>query len=234
MADEDPDDSKLELPKLGFRRRKKDVAPEPEPAPAPPADEAPTEVIAAQPPAAARAPESERPTEVLAPVEEPDDDAGAIDLFEDEQDEQGEQDDEPAPVKERRERTPVHIDARAAAVLTGLIVGLVGVALTYGFQEGCAAVKGTGSCGGIGLVLLVVVLIAMLFAGSALFKTFGVPDAMSTSGLGVGIIAVVTVLFLLGLVDRWYAVVVIPVLGAIAYLLAWWASSSFGAAADAD
>ena len=68
---------------------------------------------------------------------------------------------EPAPSKPRKERTPLalpRINPRIAAALTGAVVGLVGVVLSFGASQGCEAVRGVGSCGGIGLFALLAVL----------------------------------------------------------------------------
>jgi hypothetical protein len=132
------------------------------------------------------------------------------------------------PPERKRSLGLTGVDGRVAAVATGLVVGLTGVAVTYLFQRGCEAVKGTGSCGTIGLLLLVAVLVAMILAGGALLRVFKQSDSLSTSFLAVGLVAVIAMLFLLPVIDRWYMVVVIPLVAAGSYLLSWWVTSSFG------
>ena len=63
----------------------------------------------------------------------------------------------PKPPRERKERTPMalpRINPRIAALVTGLVVGFVGVLLSFGASQGCESVRGVGSCGGIGLFAL--------------------------------------------------------------------------------
>ncbi|MCW2759267.1 MAG: hypothetical protein JWO46_3013 [Nocardioidaceae bacterium] len=236
MADtpeQDSDDSKLALPKMSLRRRKRDPAPvEEAPAEEPAADEAPTEVIAQQ----EAAPEPERP-DIFddapddAPDDEPaDDEDRPTEIFAAAPERPADHEPEPAAAPDvRRERAMPHVDPRAGAVFAGLVAGLVGVGLTYGFGRACEALRSSGSCGGVGVLLLIVVLVAMSFVGSALLRAFRIPDSLSTSFLGVGIVAVIVLLFLLGSIDRWYMVVVIPLIAAVGFLLSWWGTSKFGA-----
>ena len=79
----------------------------------------------------------------------------------------------------------------AAAIVTGLLVGVLTVGLTGASQRLCEVLQGTSSCGNPGFILLVAIMIAMVFLGSALLRAFRVPDPGSTSFLAVGLTALV-------------------------------------------
>lgn len=142
------------------------------------------------------------------------------------------------PAKKTRERKPRKelslpaLDGRVAAPITGLLVGLAGVALTFITQRGCEAVKGTGSCGGVGLFLLIAILALMVLLGAALLKAWSISDPTNSSFLAVGLVAVLAMLFFLPYIDRWFMVIVIPVLSALTYLLSWWVTHKFIEGAD--
>jgi hypothetical protein len=168
-------------------------------------------------------------TEVL-PVAEPEAVVGhpaQVDQVGEDESPHSDEGDQGTPWKRRRELTLPRVNAKVAALVTGALVGLVGVVLTFVTQKGCEAVKGTGSCGGIGLLLLIVILVAMVLLGAALLKAWKISDPTSSSFLAVGLVAVVAMLFFLSIIDRWYMVIVIPVLSALTYLLSWWVTATF-------
>ena len=135
--------------------------------------------------------------------------------------------DRPEPARVATRSGP-RLSGRVAAALTGAVVGLAGVLLTFAAMRGCEAVGGTSSCGGpAGFFLLVAIVAVMVLLGSALLKAFAVADAGSTSFLAVGIVAVVTMLVLLDMVFSPWTALVLPVLGAAAYLLAHWVTTRF-------
>ena len=106
--------------------------------------------------------------------------------------------------------------------------GLVWVALSYVSQQGCEAVRGVGSCGGVvGLVALVAIVVMMVLLGGYLLRAWGLPDATSTSFLGVGLVAVVAMLFFLESIDSVWMFLVVPVLTAATFLLSWWVTETF-------
>ncbi len=241
MADEDRDQDgpSLELPSFGFgrKRRNREVepagpaadgtqplpetpteaspAPEavrpppPEPAPVPDAPAAPAlfvdETAPQVPPAPAPAPEpTPEPESAVAPAPTPADDS--------------------SPAR-RPFRLPA-IDDRAAAVVTGLVVGVLTVGLTWAALGLCDAVKGTSSCGNPGYLLLVAILIAMVLLGSVLLRAWGIPDATSISFLAVGLLAVFVLVFLVGALESWTMILVIPLVAAAAYALSHWVTTS--------
>ena len=117
---------------------------------------------------------------------------------------------------------------RAAAALTGVVVGVSGAAATWGAMAGCEAVRGVSTCGGPpGFLILVTILVLMILFGSALLRAMGVPGSGSTSFLAVGILAVVSMLVLLDAIFSAWMFLVVPLLAAAAYLVAHWVTTRF-------
>jgi hypothetical protein len=116
---------------------------------------------------------------------------------------------------------------RPAAVLTGLLVGALIVAATAGSLRLCTSIKGTSSCGGPGLFLLVAILIAAGLVGAALLRAAAVPQPGSTSFLAVGLLSVVTLLFLVGSIFSWWMVIVIPLVSVVTFLLSHWVTTTY-------
>jgi hypothetical protein len=124
--------------------------------------------------------------------------------------------------------------ASTAALLVGGLVGLLGCALTYLGLQGCELATGTGSCGGPGLLVLVVILVAMVVAGAFALRALRVPDAGNVSFLGVGIMTVIALVFLIDyLYDPWMFLVV-PVVSAVCYALARWITTLYAEDLDDD
>jgi hypothetical protein len=140
--------------------------------------------------------------------------------------------DEPEPrrraAKKRPERSLPTVPGRVAAVVTGLVVGGAGAGATYGALAACKAVRGVGTCGGSpGFFILVAILALMILLGSLLLKALKVSDPGSTSFLAVGVVTVVVMLTLLDVIYSPWMFVVVPVLSALAYLLAHWVTTRF-------
>ena len=250
MADEErrTDGPSLELPSLSFgrKRRKKAAQAAPEP-PAPPAPE--PEPAPSRTPKRPPAPELPEPTppplfadEVVAPAAEPEPEAAAPPPV-------------PAPVtpatpaasiahvastparsapkrpakqpRRRRGFTLPALGGALSAVVTGILVGVVTVGLTWASLRACEAVRGTSSCGGPGYLLLLGILIAMILLGAALLRAWGVPDPGSTSTLAVGLLAVLVMLFLVGVLFHWWMILVIPACSALTFAAAHWVASTF-------
>jgi hypothetical protein len=115
-----------------------------------------------------------------------------------------------------------------AAVLTGVVVGLVTVGLTWGSLKGCEVTRGTATCGGgPGLLLLVVIVVVAALLGAALLRAFRVNDPGSTSFLGVALLTVVALLFLIDVLSSGWMIVVIPLVAAGTYALAHWVTTAF-------
>jgi hypothetical protein len=136
---------------------------------------------------------------------------------------------EPEPVRRREPRRlpTVALAGLPAAAVTGVAVGALAVLLAWLAGAGCSAVRGTSSCGGaIGLPLLLAGLVLLAWVGTVLLRALGVADAGSTSVLAVGIMAVLVMVFLLGSLDEWWALVAVSLVTAIGYGAAWWVTSS--------
>lgn len=143
---------------------------------------------------------------------------------------------EPVRRREPRRLPTVALPGLPAAVVTGVAVGALAVLLAWLAGAGCSAVRGTSSCGGAaGLPLLLAGLVLLAWVGSLLLRALGVSDAGSTSVLAVGIMAVLVMVFLLGSLDEWWALVTVPLVAAVGYGASWWVTSSvIGGEADAE
>ena len=253
MADEDRNDGpSLELPSFSLRRRKRKKAPATDTE----ADPAPQQATAEPAPEPASAPEPEpastpapRPATEPEPEPEPEpsrqpepaatpataerpafvETSTAATAVAAEEDRAAA---EPA-TRETKPRRPLRVGLGAVpgAILTGVIVGLVTVGLTWGALEACEVVRGASSCGGTGLFVLLLILVAMIFLGAALLRLFGVADPGSTSFLAIGLLAVVALLFLVDLLFNWWMIIVIPCVTLLTYTLSSWVTTSF---ADSD
>lgn len=207
MSDGEPDQDagkdqpSLELPSLGWRRRRRTPAPAPEPEPA--AEPIPEPVAVGEP-----EPDVQRTLPLVADEPEP-----AVDRA-------------PEPPREpsRRVRGP---GVMPAVLLTGVVVGLGIVGLTWASLRGCESVQGTSSCGDVGYGLLIAILVAMVVVGALLLRLARVPEPGSTSFLAVGLTCVLALLFLVdSLLDR-PMVVVIPLVSAGTFALAHWVARTF-------
>ena len=119
------------------------------------------------------------------------------------------------------------LNPRLAAFLTGVIVGFAGVLLGFLAGRGCEIVRGVGSCGRIGVFALLVILAVQVLLGAALLKAWRFFDPISTSFLGVGVLAVFVMLFLLGALNSLWTLLFIPVLSGLTYTLSWWVTTAF-------
>ena len=137
----------------------------------------------------------------------------------------------PAPAKPRRRaprrapRSGPQLPVLLATALVGLVVGLGGALLTYGGLQGCELVRGTESCGGPGLLLLVAIVAVMVLTGGLLLAWLGVSDPRSTSFLGVGITCVVAMVALMETLFSAWMFVAVPVVAAASFLLAGWVTT---------
>jgi hypothetical protein len=113
-----------------------------------------------------------------------------------------------------------------AVVVTGLLVGLVVVGLTWASLRTCEAVRGTTSCGTAGYPMLGLVLVLAVLAGGTLLRLAQVPDPVSTSLLAVGCAAVIALVFLIDHLDQPAMVVVIPLVCAVTFAGAHWLTTA--------
>jgi len=117
--------------------------------------------------------------------------------------------------------------AQIGAAVTGVLVGLFGAGLTYASLQGCEAVRGTKSCGGPGVLLLVAILVLMVLLGGLLLTLFKVSDARSTSFLAVGVTTVVVLVTLMEELFSPWMFLIVPVISAASFSLARWVTTRF-------
>ena len=129
--------------------------------------------------------------------------------------------------REKRDFTVPAISAVQAAVAVGAVIGLLAVLLTFASLKLCELVRGTDSCGGPGLLLLVATLVILTYVGGWLLRGFGIDDPGSTSFLAVGLLSVLAMLFFLDVIYNWWMVIVIPLVAMGTYALSWWVTTRF-------
>lgn len=228
--DGSPKGPSLEPPSLFKRKKKQPKAPAPEPTPErtpeptpepTPAPEVHAEPVAPPPPAPPRSPAPAKREPAPAPAAVPPRPEPVVEqlapLAPDE------------PLDTPRE-LPVRepwLVGRPAAVLTGLLVGALVVALTAGSLRLCTSVKGTSSCGGPGFFLLVAILVVAVLVGAALLRGAHVPQPGSTSFLAVGLLSVVALLFLVDQLFEWWMVIAIPLVSVLTFVLSHWVTTAF-------
>jgi hypothetical protein len=245
MSDDDPGSSRpnLEPPRLFGRARRADDSSEPE-------DEEPTEL---ELPPEGGSDADDEPTAVEPfsdstwmfeplgedePQPEPDPEPppepvtsvlpaeAGTPLFADEVEEAA-----PPPRRERKDRraetTLPSGGGWVAAALTGVAIGLLLVGMTAGALKGCESVRGTSTCGGWGVPLLLIILVALIVLGGLILRLFHVPDPVTTSFLAVGMVAVIALLALLDVLLSPWMLVVIPAISLAMYLLAYWVTTAF-------
>jgi hypothetical protein len=200
MADKRTDGDKQE-PSLElpsfFGRRKKRRTAEPETVPAADPETAPAAEPVAPEPEVLPAPEP-------APEPEP----------------------EPEPKRKSARSGPV-LAPRVAAAVTGLVVGAAGTVLTYASLRGCELLRGTESCGGSGLLLLLAILVLMVLGGALLLKAFQLSDPRSTSFLGIGLTTVLVMVTVMENLFSAWMFVVVPAVCAVSYAVAHWVTTRF-------
>jgi hypothetical protein len=138
-----------------------------------------------------------------------------------------EQEDEDAEIAAQGDEPPL-LPLYPAAAVTGVVVGGALILLIWLSLRGCEAVRGTSSCsGGPGFLLLVATFVVCVLLGGALLKVFSISDPGSTSFLGVGLVAVMALLFLIDVLDHWSMLIVIPLISVGAYLASVWVTRTF-------
>jgi hypothetical protein len=132
----------------------------------------------------------------------------------------------PKQLRARKKREPLGV--WTSSIITGLLVGIALVAGSSVALDACANLRGTDSCGNIGLPLLLVILGLAVALGGALLRALArTTNATSTSFLAVAFVAVVVGLFLLDAVDGWAAVVIVPVLTILGYVGSHWVMTTY-------
>lgn len=119
-----------------------------------------------------------------------------------------------------------------AAVFTGAVCGALTVLLAWATSQGCAAVRGVGTCGSFGLFALIAILGIDVVVASALLRGLRVTDPTTTSLLGVGLVAVLAMLFFLNDTQSPAMVYVIPLLMALTFAGSWWITNAIAEHVD--
>jgi len=115
-------------------------------------------------------------------------------------------------------RLPLLSPMRAAAI-TGLVAGLVAVALGYLSYELFSATRGTTAGGFWGAIALVVVAFVTFAVGEVLLGGFGVDHGRFISAMSIMLVLVLILTFFLELAAGRAAWILIPVLGMIAFMV---------------
>jgi hypothetical protein len=136
------------------------------------------------------------------------------------------------PNPQRAARTGPVLPPGVAAIITGLLVGLAGTALTYVSLRGCEMLKGTESCGAPGLGLLVVILVLMMLGGALLLRLLGVSEPRGTSFLAIGLMCVIVLVTLMEDLFSVWMFVAVPLICAVTYALGHWVTTQFVETAD--
>jgi hypothetical protein len=136
--------------------------------------------------------------------------------------------------KDRSKRSVPELAASTAAFLVGAVIGLMGCVLTVVGLQGCEWITGTGSCGGPGLLVLVVILVAMILVGTVALRRLNVPEAGNVSFLGVGIMTAIALMFLIDYLYDLWMFLAIPVLTAVSYAVARWITTLYAEDLDND
>jgi hypothetical protein len=116
-----------------------------------------------------------------------------------------------------------HIDPRLAAGITGAFVGLVSVGLGLAALALFNELRGVSSGGGQwGSLTFVIVAFIAIVLGDLLLRAFGTAQAGLVSFLGAVLTIVAILALFLELADSQWALVLVPSLGAVTYLVAHW------------
>lgn len=151
---------------------------------------------------------------------------------------------EPKPAKQPKERKPPKaprerstapprwLPGYLAAIITGVLCGALTVLLAWATAQGCAAVRGVGTCGGYGVFALVAILGIDVVIATGLLRLMRVVDPATTALLGVGLVAVLAMLFFLGETQSFAMVYVIPILMGVTFDAAWWVTTAIARRVD--
>jgi anti-sigma factor RsiW len=127
----------------------------------------------------------------------------------------------------RPRRARVRLPGWAVALLTGAMAGLALVGLTAAGLRACSSMRGTSSCGGPGILLLLAITVVVIVLGLLLLRLGGVASPGSTSVLGTGLLVVLLLLALVPVLDAWWMVIVVPALAMATYVASWWLTTTY-------
>jgi hypothetical protein len=104
--------------------------------------------------------------------------------------------------------------------VVGLLCGFAMVALVWLSERGCNRVRSTPNCGALGLPLLVLTVIITIVLGTLALSRLGMPQPRLVAFLGVMFMLLIVVGLLSGQLFSTWALLVVPVLTAITFLVA--------------
>lgn len=107
--------------------------------------------------------------------------------------------------------------APLAAAIVGAVSGLLAVLLVLLAERGCDMARGRPSCGGVGLVMLVAIIVACLVLGALLMRLLHVRDPGLVAFFGVSLAVIFIMLFLIDQVFSGWMLLVIPLLAAATF-----------------
>lgn len=101
-----------------------------------------------------------------------------------------------------------------------MLCGFATVALVWLSERGCDRVRGAPNCGTLGLPLLVLTVIITIVLGALALSRLGMPQPRLVAFLGVMFMLLIVVGLLLGQLFSTRALLVVPVVTAITFLVA--------------
>jgi hypothetical protein len=104
--------------------------------------------------------------------------------------------------------------------VVGLLCGFATVALVWLSERGCDRVRDTPNCGALGLPQLVLTVIITIVLGALALSRLGMPQPRLVAFLGVMFMLLIVVGLLSGQLFSTWALLVVPVLTAITFLVA--------------
>ncbi|MPZ61571.1 MAG: hypothetical protein GEU93_09795 [Propionibacteriales bacterium] len=108
----------------------------------------------------------------------------------------------------------------AAAV--GIMVALLGRVLILVGEEGCDAARGTSSCGGWGVLMLLVIAGVMLYVGLRLHRMLDIREAAVANFFGLALFVIVVLGLLIDDVFDTAMWAVLPLVAAVTYAVGAW------------
>ena len=115
----------------------------------------------------------------------------------------------------------------SAAVMIGAIVGAV-MALAVWFSGMVSQwTRGTSSLGDTGAVVLIAVFVLAVLVGGYLLRLASARSPFTISFLGSALVAVLSMLFLTEVFNHAWGVIIVVILTAAAYALAYWVTTNY-------
>ncbi|WP_040320268.1 hypothetical protein [Aeromicrobium marinum] len=114
-------------------------------------------------------------------------------------------------------RLPVWPESRAAAV-SGLVAGLIAVAVGGGVLEFFSSTRGVSTGGAWGVLAFLAIAVLCIGTAEALLRGFAHPSARLVAFLGTSVAIVVVLMFFIDVGNHPWAAVIIPVVATLTHL----------------